>query len=371
MNGPLSLIAEITHRCPLHCVYCSNPFVMSGKGDELSTQTWIDVFQQAAAMGVLQVDLTGGEPVARVDHVELVSAARESGLYVNLITSGIGLSPEKLEQLARARLDHVQLSFQDSDAGPADEIAGATVHARKLEIAQEIRRRRMGFTVNIVVHRHNLQRLPQMIAMAEEVGAHKVEIAHVQYYGWAFRNRENLLPTRGQLDSSLKVVQEAQARLEGRMRIDYIVPDYYAKFPKACMGGWGRKTLLITPSGEALPCHAAKVIPEMRFENVREHKLRWIWQESDSFLRFRGEAWMPEPCRSCDRRTRDFGGCRCQAFLLTGDSHATDPVCSLAPAHKEVEEVVEQINAWRGSPAEGSEPASVTRASWEYRQNPQ
>jgi PqqA peptide cyclase len=370
MNGPLSLIAEITHRCPLHCVYCSNPLVMRGKGDELSTQTWIDVFQQAAAMGVLQVDLTGGEPIARVDLVGLVSAAREYGLYVNLITSGIGLSPEKLEQLARARLDHVQLSFQDSDEAPADEIAGATVHARKLEIAQEIRRYRMGFTVNIVVHRHNLQRLSRMIAMAEEVGAHKVEIAHVQYYGWAFRNRENLLPTRGQLDSSLEVIQAAQARLEGRMRIDYVVPDYYAKFPKACMGGWGRKTMLITPSGEALPCHAAKIIPEMRFENVREQKLGWIWRESDSFRRFRGEAWMPEPCRSCDRRTRDFGGCRCQALLFTGDSLATDPVCSLAPAHKSVEEIVERVNALDRSAHEESEAASTTHALWEYRQNP-
>jgi PqqA peptide cyclase len=370
MNGPLSLIAEISYRCPLHCVYCSNPLVMSGKDAELSSQAWIDIFQQAAAMGVLQVDLTGGEPVARVDLVELVCAARESGLYVNLITSGLGLSPEKLEQLARARLDHVQLSFQDLDAAPADEIAGATVHARKLEIAREIRRYRMGFTVNIVVHRRNLQRLPQMIAMTEELGAHKVEIAHVQYYGWAFHNRENLLPTRGQLDSSLEVIQAAQARLEGRMRIDYVVPDYYAKFPKACMGGWGRKTMLITPSGEALPCHAAKIIPEMRFENVREQKLGWIWRESDSFRRFRGEAWMPEPCRSCDRRTLDFGGCRCQALLLTGGSHATDPVCSFAPAHQRVEEIVERVNARHSSAREVSEAESATHVPWEYRQNP-
>jgi pyrroloquinoline quinone biosynthesis protein E len=369
MNGPLSLIAEITHRCPLHCVYCSNPLTMSGKSDELSTQTWIDVFQQAAAMGVLQVDLSGGEPAARVDLVELVSAARESGLYVNLITSGIGLSGEKLEQLAHARLDHVQLSFQDSDSGPADEIAGATAHAKKLEIAREIQPYRMGFTVNIVVHRHNLQRLPQMIALAEELGANKLEVAHVQYYGWAFRNRESLLPTREQLDSSLEVIQAAQARLEGRMRIDYVVPDYYAKFPKACMGGWGRKTMLITPSGEALPCHAAKIIPEMRFENVKEQKLHWVWQESDSFRRFRGEAWMPEPCRSCDRRTRDFGGCRCQAFLLTGDSYATDPVCSLAPAHQGVEEIVQRVNARHSSAREVPESKSAKHVAWKYRQN--
>jgi pyrroloquinoline quinone biosynthesis protein E len=206
--------------------------------------------------------------------------------------------------------------------------------------------------------------------MAEEIGAHKVEIAHVQYYGWALCNREDLLPTRAQLDSSLEVVQEAQARLEGRVRIDYVVPDYYAKFPKACMGGWGRKTMLITPSGEALPCHAAKIIPEIRFENVREQKLGWIWHESDSFRRFRGEAWMPEPCRSCDRRTCDFGGCRCQAFLLTGDSFATDPVCSLAPAHSGVEEIVQRVNARHSSARESSEEANATSVSWKYRQNP-
>jgi len=368
MTGPLSLIAEITHRCPLHCVYCSNPVTMNGKSEELSTQTWVDVFQQAAEIGILQLDLTGGEPLARGDLVELVRAARQAGLYVNLITSGIGLSAEKLEQLARARLDHVQLSFQDSEAVAADEIAGAAVHARKLEIARDIERHQMGFTVNIVVHRRNLPRLPQMIALAEELGAHKLEIAHVQYYGWAFRNRQNLLPTRAQLDSSLEVVQAAQARLEGRMRIDYVVPDYYAKFPKACMGGWGRKTMLINPAGEVLPCHAATVIPGMRFDNVKLRTLPWIWNESDSFQRFRGEAWMPEPCRSCDRRTRDFGGCRCQALLITGDAYATDPVCSLAPAHDRVEEVVLRANSNDSTTADGSTP--LMPIAWEYRQNP-
>jgi pyrroloquinoline quinone biosynthesis protein E len=368
MTGPLSIIAEITHRCPLHCVYCSNPLVMNRKGDELPTQVWIETFQQSAEMGVLQLDLTGGEPLARPDLVELVSSAREAGLYVNLITSGIGLSAEKLELLALARLDHVQLSLQDSEAGSADQIAGATVHARKLQVARDIQRHRLAFTLNIVVHRHNLQRIPQMIALAEELGAHKLEIAHVQYYGWAFRNREHLLPTRAQLEWSLEVIQSAQTRLDGRMRIDYVVPDYYAKFPKACMGGWGRKTVLISPAGEVLPCHAASVIPEMRFENVQQKKLRWIWEESDSFQRFRGEAWMPEPCRSCDRRTRDFGGCRCQAFLVTGDSGVTDPVCSLAPTHDRVEEIVQRANA--GNRAASVELTPQTPVAWEYRQNP-
>jgi len=368
MTGPRSIIAEITHRCPLHCVYCSNPLVLRSGGDELSTQAWTDVFQQSADMEVLQLDLTGGEPLARPDLVELVRAARQAGLYVNLITSGVGLSAEKLERLVLARLDHVQLSLQDSQAGSADEIAGATVHARKLEIAREIQRHRVAFTLNIVVHRHNLQRIPQMIALAEDLGAHKLEIAHVQYYGWAFRNREHLMPTRTQLESSLELIRAAQTRLAGRMRIDYVVPDYYAKFPKACMGGWGRKTLLIDPTGEVLPCHAATVIAGMRFENVRHRKLRWIWEESDSFQRFRGEAWMPEPCRSCDRRTRDFGGCRCQAFLLTGDSSVTDPVCSLAPAHDRVDDIVQRANAGDGTGSAEAGPPSP--AAWEYRRNP-
>ncbi len=348
MTGPRSIIAEITHRCPLHCVYCSNPLVLRSGGDELSTQAWTDVFQQSADMEVLQLDLTGGEPLARPDLVELVRAARQAGLYVNLITSGVGLSAEKLERLVLARLDHVQLSLQDSEAGSADEIAG--------------------FTLNIVVHRHNLQRIPQMIALAEDLGAHKLEIAHVQYYGWAFRNREHLMPTRTQLESSLELIRAAQTRLAGRMRIDYVVPDYYAKFPKACMGGWGRKTLLIDPTGKVLPCHAATVTAGMRFENVRHRKLRWIWEESDSFQRFRGEAWMPEPCRSCDRRTRDFGGCRCQAFLLTGDSSVTDPVCSLAPAHDRVDEIVQRANAGDGTGSAEAGPPSP--AAWEYRRNP-
>ena len=339
---------------------------MNDAGAELSTASWIDGFQQAAQMGVLQLDLTGGEPLARADVVELVSAAREAGLYVNLVTSGMGLSEAKLQQLVRARLDHLQLSFQDSEAECADEIAGTKAHGRKLEIAREIKKHRIGFTVNFVIHRHNVSRIPQMIAMAEELGAHKVEIAHVQYYGWAFRNREALLPTRAQLNRSLDVIQAAQNRLEGRMRIDYVIPDYYAKFPKACMGGWGRKTMLINPVGDVLPCHAATIIPGMRFENLGRQKLQWIWEESDSFQRFRGETWMPEPCQSCDRRSHDFGGCRCQAFLIAGDPYATDPVCSLAPTHDRIEKIVLRANA--GIALTNSDASPV---AWEYRRNPQ
>jgi len=358
---PLALIAELTHRCPLRCVYCSNPSEMTARGRELSTAEWMGVFQQAAELGVLQVDFTGGEPLARPDVVELAAAARNAHLYVNLITSGIGLSDTRLDELLSAGLDHIQLSFQGVDASLADDIAGARAHARKLEIARAIRRRRVAFTVNVVVHRENLDSLEQIIAMAEQLQPDKLEIANVQYYGWAFVNRDRLLPTRAQLDRSAALVDAARQRLKGRMRIDYVVPDYYGRYPKACMGGWGRKLMLIEPGGEVLPCHAAKIIPETTFENVRQKPLSWIWAESPSFQRFRGEDWMPDPCRTCERRALDFGGCRCQALLLTGDAAATDPVCELAPGHAQVEAIVASTNG-------PSEPQ--IHAEWIYRVNP-
>ena len=334
MNPPLGIIAEITHRCPLHCVYCSNPLELASRKDELATEAWLEVFRQGAGLGVLQLFLTGGEPLARNDLTQLVRGAREHKLYVNLITSGIGLNAARLGELVTAGLDHIQLSFQDSEAAPADAIAGARAHELKLALAREIAQHEVAFTVNIVVHRQNLQRLPQMIAMARDLGASKLEIAHVQYYGWALRNRSYLLPTREQVEESRALIESAQKRLEGQMRIEYVLPDYYAKYPKACMGGWGQKMILITPAGKALPCHAAEVIPDLEFDRVCEKPLRWIWEESEAFNRFRGEDWMQEPCKSCERRSHDFGGCRCQAFLLANDANATDPVCSLSP-HKE------------------------------------
>lgn len=365
MNGPLALIAEVTHRCPLHCVYCSNPLELSRREEELDTAVWASVFVQAAGLGALHAHLTGGEPLARTDLVEMVSTARSAGLYVNLVTSGIGLGAARLDALVAAGLDHVQLSFQDAEPGTADEIAGAQAHLRKLAVAREIAGRKIGLTINAVVHRRNLVRLSEIIAMAEELGAGRLEIAHVQYYGWAVPNREALLPTREQVAESLKTIEAAQARLEGRMRIEFVVPDYYAKYPKACMGGWGQKLMLVSPSGAVLPCHAAGVIPGMRFENVRERPLRWIWEESSAFQRFRGEAWMPEPCRSCERRTVDFGGCRCQAMLLAGDAAATDPVCSLAPSHHLVEAALSAVNA---APADA--PRTPHGSPWVYRINP-
>ena len=366
MANPLALIAEITHRCPLHCVYCSNPLEMQGRQNELTTETWVRVFESAAELGVLQLHLTGGEPLARTDLTQLVAAARKAELYVNLITSGIGLSPERLEALVAAGLDHIQLSFQDAQEEAANRIAGTRAHAHKIDLARLIKRHRVAFTVNMVVHRQNLDRLKEMIALAEHLEADRLEIAHVQYYGWALRNRESLLPTRAQWERSLAVITAARERLEGRMRIDFVAPDYYAKYPKPCMGGWGRGVILIDAAGRAMPCHAAGSIPGLEFDNVGERTLRWIWEQSAAFQKFRGEDWMPEPCRSCDRRTQDFGGCRCQALLLTGDASATDPVCTLSPMHGLVETVIERVN--RNAEAPG--PISVTQAHWVYRVDP-
>jgi pyrroloquinoline quinone biosynthesis protein E len=366
MRGPLALIAELTHRCPLRCVYCSNPLEMKARGAELPTSVWVNVFRQAAELGVLQLDLTGGEPLARPDLLEVVGAARAVRLYTNLITSGIGLTAERLDALIAAGLDHIQLSFQDSDENFADNIAGAKTHKHKVEIAGRIREANVGFTINVVVHRKNLDRLEEIIGFAEELRPDRLEIANVQYYGWALKNRAELLPTEAQLEASQLTVKAAQQRLQGRMRIEFVTPDYYARYPKPCMGGWGRKMMLINPSGEALPCHAAGVIPGMHFENVQDKSLREIWDESAAFRRFRGQEWMPEPCRSCDRRELDFGGCRCQAFLLTGDASATDPTCSLAPAHEIVTAAVAEVN----SSGRSDIATAVGTREWIYRANP-
>jgi PqqA peptide cyclase len=355
-----ALIAEVTHRCPLHCVYCSNPVEMQARSAELSTDEWASVFVQAAGIGGLQLHLTGGEPLARADLAELVRAGRSAGLYVNLITSGAGLDERRLDALMEAGLDHIQLSFQDAEEAAANEFAGTRSHALKLRVAAFIRKRRIGFTLNIVVHRRNLDRLEEMIALAEGSGAQRVEIAHVQYYGWALRNRDALLPTREQVRRSIEVVDAARARLRGRLRIDFVLPDYYAKYPKPCMNGWGHQQMLVDPAGRALPCHAAMVIPGLEFASVKQQPLRWIWEDSPAFGRFRDETWMPEPCRSCDRRVRDFGGCRCQAFLLTGNAVTTDPVCVLAPSHKVIEEALRHAAA----------ATDATSAGWVYRTDP-
>jgi PqqA peptide cyclase len=369
-TAPLALIAELTHRCPLHCVYCSNPLQLRSYSEELSSEQWTRVLEQAAELGMLHVHFTGGEPLARSDLAALVSAAHSLNLYTNLITSGMGLNEKRLTILIEAGLDHLQLSFQDAEEFFADKVAGVPVHARKVEIAQLIRQcKKLAFTVNLVVHRQNLDRLESIISFAESLAPQRIEVANVQYYGWALKNREWLLPTREQVQHSVAIVERAQERLKGQIKIDFVTPDYYASFPKPCMGGWGRHLMLIDPSGKVLPCHAAAAIPGINFENVSERPLRWIWQESSAFRRFRGADWMPEPCRSCERRVLDFGGCRCQAFLLTGDANATDPVCSLAPAHSLVEEQLARANSVSSSRPDPI-PSVPLQQLWNYRQQP-
>lgn len=363
MAEPLALIAEITHRCPLHCVYCSNPLQLAATRSELETDEWRRIFSEAAQLGVLHLHLTGGEPAVRGDLEELVAAASAAGLYTNLITSGLGITRERLKKLVAAGLDHVQISFQDSEAERGEWIAGAKSHAHKVGLASWVREHRVAFTANLVVHRQNLDHLEQMVRFLEGLQPDRIEIAHTQYYGWALKNRDALMPTAAQLENALRVVNEAQARSKGRIRIDSVLPDYHAKFPKACMGGWGRKMMLINPSGKALPCHAAEVIPGLVFDTVREKSLSWIWSKSEAFQKFRGEEWMLAPCRSCDRRGEDFGGCRCQAFLLMGDANATDPVCTLSPRH---EMVVKEIS---GIPAKTGRHQAV-EDNWVYRLNP-
>ena len=353
--NPLALIAELTHRCPLHCVYCSNPVRLVEQKRELSTEEWVRVFQEASRLGVLHLHLTGGEPAARTDLKDLIAGGHQAGLYTNLITSGIGISEGRLAALVEAGLNHIQLSFQDSKDEPARWIAGAKGHSYKIALARKIRQLRVAFTVNLVVHRQNLDHVEEMIEFIEQLQPERIEIAHAQYYGWALKNRDSLLPTRQQLENCIRVVEAAQLRLAGKVRIDCVVPDYYARYPKACMGGWGRRLLLVDPSGQALPCHAAGIIPGMEFANVRQHPLEWIWRESVAFQRFRGEQWMPEPCKSCERRMEDFGGCRCQAFQITGDANVTDPVCSLSPDHHLVEV------------AQSAAKFDVLRVSWSYR----
>jgi PqqA peptide cyclase len=334
---PLGLLAELTHRCPLGCPYCSNPIALDPRGDELDTETWARVFAEAAALGVLQVHLSGGEPGARRDLVALMTAARTAGLYTNLITSAVGITAETLRKLADAGLDHVQISIQDSERASADHIAGYKgAFARKQALAAEVVRLKIPLTVNAVMHRANIDRIGAMVDLALALGASRVEIAHVQYYGWALKNRAMLMPTAEQVERAATVVEELRRRHHGKIVIDAVVPDYYARLPKPCVGGWGRRSLNVTPSGKVLPCHAAESIPGLEFWSVREHSLADIWANSPAFNAFRGTDWMQEPCRSCARREIDFGGCRCQAFAMTGDARATDPVCHLAPRHGEV-----------------------------------
>ena len=338
---PLGLLAELTHRCPLSCPYCANPIQLERAGSELPTGTWLRVIDEAAALGVLQIHFSGGEPMARRDLLDLIRRAREQDLYSNLITSGVMLDGPAAGRLADAGLDHVQLSFQDADAAEADRLGGYRgAQAKKLACAVHVRDAGLPLTANFVVHRQNIARLPDMLALGEGIGASRIEIAHVQYYGWGLRNRAALMPTAEQLDFSNEQVAAARERLRGRVVIDYVVPDYHAERPKACMGGWGRQVMNITPAGKVLPCHAAETLTNMQFASIRDHALGDVWASDPAFIAYRGTDWMPEPCRSCHRKEIDWGGCRCQAFALTGDAANTDPACGLSPHHHLMGEAV-------------------------------
>ena len=359
---PYLLLAELTYRCPLHCPYCSNPTGFR-RGNELSTRDWERVIEQAADLGALHVGFSGGEPLQRPDLEQLVARARRVGLYSNLITSAVGLSPARAAALREAGLDSVQISFQADESTLADQIAGAMAHAVKLQAARTVRELGFPLTVNVVLHRANIDRLAEIIALAEKLEADRLELANTQYYGWAFRNRVQLLPTRDQIDCALEVTAVARARLSGKLDILFVAPDYYGDRPKPCMNGWGKRFITVNPSGDVLPCPTAGEIPDLHFDNVRERSLQWIWEDSEAFNRFRGTEWMPDPCRTCELREIDFGGCRCQAALITGNAAATDPACELSP-HRE------QLIAFVESVQDASLNTELDRQGIAFRQNP-
>jgi PqqA peptide cyclase len=343
MDNPFGLLAELTYRCPLSCAYCSNPVDMVAYGDELTTAEWQRVLAEAQELGVLQLHLSGGEPLLRRDVVELARTACDLGMYTNLVTSALGLSRRRAEELRAAGLDHVQISVQADEPALSDRIAGTPSFDRKVEACRLVKELGWPLTLNVVLHRQNIDRIGAVLALAEELAADRVELANTQYYGWAWRNRAALLPSRAQLEQAEEVVSATRRRLADRMDIIYVLPDYYSRYPKPCMGGWAERQLTVAPNGDVLPCPAAQTLPLPR-ASVRTDPLARIWAESPLFQAFRGTDWMPEPCRSCDRKEVDFGGCRCQAFLLTGDAARTDPVCHLSPDHAVVEAAVAAAN---------------------------
>ncbi len=332
-NRLYTLIAELTYLCPLRCVYCSNPTNLAAHPDRLATADWLRVFREAAELGALQLNLSGGEPLLRKDLEELVAGARGLEFYSNLITSGLPLTRDRLQRLRDAGLSSVQVSLQDTLPAESDRIAGRSSFEQKLEVMRWVKELGLPLTLNIVLHRQNLSRVADMIALAERCGVDRLELANTQYLAWALLNRSALLPSPAQLDQARDVARAARERLKGKLELLFVLPDYFSDRPKACMSGWGKRYLLVSPDGLALPCHLAHTLTGLTFENVQEHSLHEIWHESPGFAAFRGEAWMPEPCQSCDRRAVDFGGCRCQAFHLTGNAAATDPACGLAPQH--------------------------------------
>jgi pyrroloquinoline quinone biosynthesis protein E len=347
---PLWLLAELTYSCPLQCPYCSNPLRLGERARELSTDDWLRVLGEARRLGAIQLGLSGGEPLLRKDLEVIVGEARRLGFYTNLLTSGMGMDEARVAALKEAGLDHIQVSFQADDPDLNNRLAGSDSYLQKVEVARRVKAHGYPMVLNIVMHRHNLDRMREILDMALALEADYVELANTQYYGWALTNRDYLLPTRDQLRRAEAVAHDYQARFGDRMKIYFVVPDYFEGRPKPCMNGWGRIFLSIAPDGTALPCHAAADLPGLTLPNVRDHSLEWIWNDSPDFNRFRGEAWMQQPCAGCDERATCFGGCRCQAYLLTGDAAAADPACSKSASHDVILQAVEQAAGLRSLP---------------------
>jgi len=348
---PYGLLAEFTHACPLRCPYCSNPLELAKRSEELPVAVWERVMAEAAELGVLQVGCSGGEPLLFRGLDSVIRRIRSEGMYSNLITSGIGLNRDRALQLAEAGLDAVQVSFQSDERETADEIAGTRAHEAKLAACEAVHDAKLTLGINVVLHRRNISRIREVIKLAERVGAMRLELANVQFAGWAWLNRMALLPSREQVIEADRIAEEESMRLKDRMQIVYVMPDFYGSRPKPCLHGWAQRGITVNPRGDVLPCQAAEAISELRFENVRDRSLREIWSESEAFNRFRGNDWMLEPCRSCPEREVDFGGCRCQAALLTGDARRADPVCALSPDRHLVDEILQSIQEESAAPA--------------------
>lgn len=350
-NRPLWLLAELTFRCPLQCPYCSNPVEIANYKDELSTDDWLRVLREARKMGATQLGLSGGEPLVRQDLEEIITEARQLGYYTNLITSGVGMDEARVAAFKKAGLDHIQISFQASNEELNNYLGGTESFQHKVEMARVVKQYEYPMVLNIVIHRQNIDQMRDILDMTVALKADYVELASTQYYGWSKINAEHLLPTRAQLQSAEAIAHEYQEKLKDEMRIIYVVPDYFEERPKACMNGWGSIFLTIAPDGSALPCHAAAQLPGLVFPNVKDMSIEEIWRDSEAFNKFRGFDWMQEPCRSCDEKEKDFGGCRCQAYMLTGDATLADPVCSKSPHHQQLVDEVESFTDLNRAPA--------------------
>lgn len=379
ISNPLWLNAEVTFKCPLHCVYCYNPIDYTRFGPELSTEDWLRVLREARELGAVQLGISGGEPLMRDDIEIMIAEAHRLGYYTNLLTSGVGLTERRIAAFKEGGLDQIQLSFQDSTRELNDFLSSTKTFELKSRVAKLIKQYEYPMVLNIVLHRLNIDHIQEILELAEAIGAEHVELANTQYYAWAYTNRDHLLPSREQLTRAEQITNQFRARLGNKMKLYFVVPDYYADRPKACMNGWGSVFLNIAADGVALPCHEARMLPGLSFPNVRDHDVRWIWYESQGFNAYRGDEWMREPCRTCPDKVKDFGGCRCQAYMLTGDARNADPICDLSPHHGLITEVVAKAQH-PGKPvtvqpivfrddrnsrklSEAAQPATITAAS--------